>query len=345
MNNVLFYSLLADWYSHHRRELPWRETSDPYAIWLSEIILQQTRVEQGIGYYYRFLRTFPTVELLASAHEDEVLRLWQGLGYYTRARNLHKAAQQIVAEGNGFPDTYERLRTMPGVGAYTAGAIASFAYNLPYPALDGNVYRVLSRLTNCSIAFDSTEGKKHFHHVAEQLLDRAHPGVFNAAIMEFGALYCTPHHPDCMHCAIAGFCHAYEQGTVENLPVRKPRPKLKNRYFLYSIYIDYSGNTMIHQRQEKDIWHHLYEFPLIEFSDEKTWIDAAHQLVSKGRLLGPLVHQLSHQRLHARAIIYRVQKLPSIADTKIIPFRHIDDYALSRLNLKILELLPNWQKD
>lgn len=341
----MHYQPLYDWYATHKRALPWRETTDPYAIWLSEVILQQTRVAQGIEYYYRFTQTFPSVDDLARAEEQTVMRLWQGLGYYSRARNLHKAAQMIVGQIGHFPATFDELRKLPGVGDYTAGAIASFAYDLSYPALDGNVYRVLSRLHDCSIPFDTTEGKKHFHHLAEQVLDTSHPRLFNSAIMELGALHCVPQNPDCTRCPFAYECAAFAHHTVELLPVRKPRPKITDRFFNYYIPIieqsDAMGNsllTFIHYRTDKDIWHHLYEFPLKEddhLYDSQRYTD--------------FTHILSHQRIHARFHIWQGQKdeilarlrntLNDTQDYKLIKWEELDDYALSRLTLKALERL------
>ena len=347
-----FYRLLYDWYDSNHRVLPWRETTNPYFIWLSEVILQQTRVAQGMEYYHRFVSTYPTVEQLAAAEEDEVLRLWQGLGYYSRARNLHKAAQMIASnsqrlmangQANVFPKTFAELRALPGVGDYTAGAIASFAYNLPYPALDGNVYRVLARLNDCDLPFDSSAGKKYFHRLAEQLLDRDHPRQFNTAVMEFGALHCLPASPDCDGCPVQMFCKAYAAGTVELLPVRKQRPTLRDRYFSYTIYITPARQTLIHQRTGKDIWQHLYEFPLIEHPTESTWQEYQKSKIknqkSKINSLPPLTHILSHQRLHARFYLVPVNELPTLPDSFAVTWEDLDDYALSRLTLKALETL------
>ncbi len=326
----MFYRALELWFDRNRRVLPWRETQDPYKIWISEIILQQTRVEQGLDYYLRFVDRFPDVRSLAAASEDEVLRLWQGLGYYSRARNLHKAA---VLVADHFPDSYDELRRMPGVGDYTAGAIAAFAYNLPYPALDGNVYRVLARLTDSDIAFDTTQGKKFFRHIAEQWLDTSNPRLFNSAIMEFGALYCVPQNPDCVHCPLQVFCEAYRHHTVALLPVRKPRPKMKDRYLVYTIYLYKSGSTLytlIRQRLDNDIWKHLWEFPLSE-------TDAAGFAAVETPL--DFTHQLSHRRLHARFVVKKVSALPSLPDTKAVTLDDLDDYALSRLTLNALSRL------
>lgn len=329
MNKEYFYSQLVGWYESHHRILPWRETEDPYCIWISEIILQQTRVDQGMDYYLRFIERFPDLSSLATAKEDDVLRLWQGLGYYSRARNIYKASHQV----SEMPRTYEGLRQMAGIGDYTAGAIASFAYNLPHPALDGNVYRVLARLTDCEMAFDTSAGKKHFHRVAEELLDREHPRLFNSAIMEFGALYCVPQHPDCEHCPLQIFCEAYQHNTVDLLPVRKPRPKIRDRYLIYTIYLS-DNQTLIHQRQGNDIWRHLWEFPLEEVDESRFEQESKRHGVV-------LTHQLSHQRLHAIFTLQRVQQLPTLPDTRAVYLGDLDDYAFSRLTLRALEqLLP-----
>ena len=317
------YRHLYHWYEINHRILPWRETEDPYAIWLSEIILQQTRVAQGMEYYMRFLNRWPTVEDLAKADEAEVLREWQGLGYYSRARNLHKAAQMI---GSSFPKTFEELRALPGVGDYTAGAIASFAYNLPYPAMDGNVYRVVARLLDLDEAFDTSAGKKLFHKKIEELLDREHPRLFNSAIMEFGALHCTPALGDaCMTCPLQECCLGYAHGTAEVLPVRKPRPKVRDRWFTYHIYLC-GDETLIRRREEKDIWYHLYEFPCEEGQTEDKY---------------PFTHVLSHQKLHARFIVHNVQKMPDIAGTICIRWDELNDYALSRLTLRALDTMQH----
>ena len=300
--------------------------------------MQQTRVAQGMEYYLRFVARWPKVEDLAAAAEDEVLREWQGLGYYSRARNLHKAAQMVVERGwSPFPTRFEDIRSLPGIGDYTAGAIASFAYNLPYPAMDGNVYRVVARLLDIDEAFDTTAGKKLFHKQIEELLDKEHPRLFNSAIMEFGALYCTPALGDnCEPCPLKELCLGYQHGTAELLPVRKPRPKLRDRWLNYHVYVCtmYNGqgtkdnvSTLIHQRTEKDIWQHLYEFPLTE-SDGPEATTLPHI---------DLTHVLSHQRLHARFIIEKVARLPEVEATILVRWGELDDYAFSRLTLNALE--------
>ena len=378
MNYKLLHNALIEWYEINHRVLPWRETDDPYKIWISEIILQQTRVAQGMEYYMRLVERFPDIQSLADAEEDEVLLYWQGLGYYSRARNLHKAAQLMrnhemfhQAKGDKEGDEairqkargeeiFSALKSMPGVGDYTAGAIASFAFDLPYPALDGNVYRVLSRLFDCEIAFDTTEGKKHFRKLAEDLLDREHPRLFNSAIMELGALHCVPTAPDCGTCPLNTWCKALAHNTVELLPVRKPRPKVRDRYLEYTIYITPEKTTLIHQRKGNDIWKHLWEFV------ETTSVDSLkndnidnlrpnqHPRAPKGdnstqnyttvhHSTQPqainLTHVLSHQKLHARFVIKNVSELPEIPDTLVVKLSDLDNYAFSRLTLKAMEKL------
>jgi A/G-specific adenine glycosylase len=336
----LIYKRLYAWYESSRRVLPWRETEDPYYIWLSEVILQQTRVAQGMEYYLRFIARWPKVEDLAAAKEEEVLREWQGLGYYSRARNLHKAAQMIV-ESHSFPQTFEEIRALPGIGDYTAGAIASFAYNLPYPAMDGNVYRVVARLMDIDEAFDTTAGKKLFHQRIEELLDRDNPRLFNSAIMEFGALYCTPVLGDaCEACPLADICMGHAHGTADLLPVRKPRPKVRDRWFTYHIYIQ-GDKTLIQKRENpKDIWYHLYEFPCEE-SVSESGLSTEWSVLRQAKPVCELTHVLSHQRIHARFIIHKVQKMPEIPGTILILWDDLDDFALSRLTLRALDTIQH----
>ena len=340
MNKDLLYKELEEWYEVNHRILPWRETEDPYKIWISEIILQQTRVAQGLEYYHRLVTRFPDIQSLANAQEDEVLLYWQGLGYYSRARNMHKAAQ-LMKNHNLFnrcvkepKEIFSALRSMPGVGDYTAGAIASFAFNLTYPALDGNVYRVLSRLFDCEIAFDTTQGKKHFRKLAEDLLDREHPRLFNSAIMELGALVCLPTKPMCNECPLRIWCKALVNNTVELLPVRKPRAKIRDRYLEYTIYISPENKTLIHQRKGNDIWKHLWEFVCTEHTSEETFGSKA-----KDKKALELTHVLSHQKLHARFVIKNVPELPKIPDTLLISLSDLDNYAFSRLTLNAIEKL------
>ena len=263
-----FADILISWYDKNKRDLPWRHTRNPYLIWISEIILQQTRVAQGYDYYQRFVQRFPDVYTLAEAHEDEVMKYWQGLGYYSRARNLHAAAKSM-AEAGGFPDTYEGVRALKGVGEYTAAAICSFAYDLPYAVVDGNVYRVLSRWLGIDTPIDSTIGKKQFAEAASELLDRDRPSLYNQAIMEFGALQCTPSAPRCTDCPLSDSCMALQQGKVDDLPVKQHKTKVTNRYFNY-IYVRMGAYTYLNKRTGNDIWRNLYEFPLIETDEDIT---------------------------------------------------------------------------
>ena len=257
-----FADKLISWYEKNKRDLPWRDTKDPYRIWISEIILQQTRVAQGYDYFVRFIRRFPDVYALAAAEEDEVMKYWQGLGYYSRARNLHAAAQSIVANG-GFPTTYEKVLALKGVGEYTAAAICSFAYDMPCAVVDGNVYRVLSRWLGIDTPIDTTSGKKLFAQMADELLDKSHPALYNQAIMDFGALQCTPASPDCLLCPLADSCMALANGNVEVLPVKQHKTKVTNRFFNY-INVRTDEYTFIRKRTGNDIWKNLYEPMLIE---------------------------------------------------------------------------------
>lgn len=261
-----FADRLIDWYAENKRELPWRETDDPYRIWVSEIILQQTRVAQGYDYYIRFTRRFPDVFALAEADEDEVMRHWQGLGYYSRARNLHAAARS-VAEAGAFPTTYEGVRALKGVGEYTAAAICSFAYGMPRAVVDGNVYRVLARWMGIDVPIDTTAGKKLFAQVADELMDKARPALYNQAIMDFGALQCTPASPDCPRCPLAESCVALAQGRADALPVKQHRTKVTDRFFNY-IYVRAGGHTFIRKRTGNDIWKNLYEPLLVEAEED-----------------------------------------------------------------------------
>ena len=343
MNLTYLYEQLYRWWEQNKRVLPWRDTTDAYSIWLSEIILQQTRVQQGTDYYLRFVRRWPTVDDLAAADEQEVLREWQGLGYYSRARNLYRSAQMIVERGwQPFPRTFDQIRQLPGIGDYTAGAIASFAYDMPYPAMDGNVYRVVARLFDADEPFDTSHGKRRFHELIMQLLDRQHPGLFNAAIMEFGALQCTPTLTDtetgesrCDSCPIGELCAARRHGTAALLPVRKPRPQLRKRYLNYTIYLaeqDGRTYTLIHQRTGRDIWQHLWEFPLAES-------EGALLPLPEGSTAVELKHTLSHQQLYARFRKQTVRELPDIPDTRRVALDELDEYGLSRLTLIALEKL------
>ena len=326
--------LLVDWYEYHRRPLPWRETRDAYAIWVSEIILQQTRVAQGLAYYRRFLDAFPTLESLAAADEEAVLRLWQGLGYYSRARNMHAAARQMVA-GGGFPRTAEGIRNIKGVGDYTAAAIGSFAFDLPLAAVDGNVMRVLSRLYAIDTPIDSTTGRRQLKELAQSLLPTDAAAIFNQAMMEFGALQCVPSSPDCAVCPLAEKCLALAEGRVGELPVKGHRTKVRDRWLHYFLVETTDGDgrpaIYLHKRSEGDIWCGLYELPVRELDGEQ-----------EEPLLLPVrrvQHQLSHQLLHAT--LYRAEpghpSLPSLDDCRLVPTAELDAYAMPRLMQLLME--------
>ena len=304
-----FSKTLIQWYLQHKRDLPWRNDTNPYTIWLSEIMLQQTRVAQGLPYFSRFTETFPTVFDLANADEEEVLKLWQGLGYYSRARNLHKTAKQIAFELNGeFPKTYSELLHLKGVGEYTAAAIASFAYNENVPVVDGNVFRVLSRYFDVETDIVSAGAKKEFTQLATELLPKEEANLFNQAIMEFGALQCVPKNPDCGICVFNDSCLALLKKKVAQLPVKLKKTKVTKRYFNYLVFSDENSNTIISKRTQKGIWQNLYEFPLIENETVENDIVILNliqnQIFIKNKILEiqlcnpkSIVHKLSHQHL------------------------------------------------
>jgi len=310
---------LIKWFKQNKRDLPWRNTSEPYKVWLSEIILQQTRVAQGLPYYYSFINAFPTVYDLAKAPELKVLKLWQGLGYYSRARNLHYAAKDIVKNYGGvFPKDFNQLKKLKGVGDYTAAAIASFCFNKPHAVVDGNVYRVLARLFAIDIPINSTEGNKQFAILAEELLDKKNPGMYNQAIMEFGALYCTPHNPDCENCIFNTICQSGNAKKALLYPVKIANKKVTTRYFEYFIII-HKENTYTQKRTEKDIWKNLYQFPMLEYVEKKKNIkvidDFKIEILKSSTKSFEIIkqtaykkHQLSHQTIFARFTYVKVAK-------------------------------------
>jgi A/G-specific adenine glycosylase len=304
-----FSNTLIHWYLQNKRDLPWRGTTNPYAIWLSEIMLQQTRVAQGTPYFLAFSAAFPTVFDLAEANEEEVLKLWQGLGYYSRARNLHKTAQYVAWELAGvFPDNYSDLLKLKGVGEYTAAAIASFSYNEVVPVVDGNVFRVLSRYFDVETDIALASAKKEFAALAFELMPKDNPATFNQAIMEFGALQCVPKSPNCGVCVFNDSCAALQKKKVDQLPVKSKKLKVRNRYFNYLVVSDENENTLIQKRTAKGIWQNLYEFPLIETAKEEEFDFVAEQIktdyFSGNELLSvmacnekSIIHKLSHQHL------------------------------------------------
>ncbi len=340
-------ALLFAWYDDNHRDLPWRSTRNPYYIWISEIILQQTRVAQGFDYFVRFIERFPTVESLAVALEDDVMRMWQGLGYYSRARNLHHASQQIVAMG-GFPTTYDAIRSLRGVGDYTAAAIASFAFDIPKAAVDGNVCRVWSRVFGIADPIDSSLGKQQVNELAQALLPAEHAAKYNQAVMEFGALQCVPRNPDCMACPLAHKCVAWAQGRVGEYPVKSHKTKVQPRYLTY-LYIHNAESLLLHKRVADDIWRNLYEFPLIETlsavssdalfatADFARWHSLLPAYTHKGSVEG-VKHVLSHRVLHVAFHELEVQgDLPCPEGFVEVPLSELHRYALPRLIERFLE--------
>jgi len=339
-----FRYLILYWYGQNKRDLPWRHTSDPYRIWISEVILQQTRVDQGLDYYQRFLERFPDVDSLAMAQEEEVMKLWQGLGYYTRARNLHEAAKSIVHDhGAVFPVKYDDIRRLKGIGDYSAGAIASIAFNQPHPVIDGNVLRVVARYQGITEPIKYASGKKQVMAFLEQQLDPVQPGAFNQAVMELGALVCKPIRPLCGECPLSEECVAYRKGITNELPVVKKPAKVVRRYFHYLVI--YSGNkrnmsVWINKRKGNDIWKNLYDFPLIE-TENDTSEEQLVNLQSWGKISGkyPLTieqsinfprYLLSHREIIARFLIIRSDEYFSKEFIQV-PFSEIHNYPISRI--------------
>lgn len=359
-----FTQVILDWYARNGRDLPWRRERTPYAIWLCEIIMQQTRIAQGTEYWQRFLQTYPRVDDLAAASEDEVLRLWEGLGYYSRARNLHAAARQIVAQG-GFPTTLEGIKALKGVGDYTAAAIGSIAFGLPAAVVDGNVYRVLARYFGISTPVGTAAAKKEFTSLAQSLLPPERPGDFNEAMMDFGALQCTPSSSDCGQCPLGNTCVAFREARVDALPVKKEGPAVQERFLTY-IYIRCNGMTAIRRRPAGDIWQGLWEPFLIESSSVTpssgepsvpspgerpvpsagtpssgeppfpAWAGQGHlTLLRRGQK-----HQLTHRTLHADFYLFEASSRPPLSKDYIwIQETELDRYAKPRLIERLLEVL------
>jgi len=340
---------LISWYRKNKRDLPWRETDDPYFIWISEIILQQTRVDQGTAYYQRFIIKFPSVKKLAAAKESDVLKLWQGLGYYSRARNMHHAAKEIVNNHQGvFPKTYDEIRSLKGIGDYTAAAISSFAFHLKYPVVDGNVYRFLSRYFGIKTPIQSTAAKKEFTEIAFELMDKHSPHEFNQAIMEFGAIQCKPSSPDCNTCSLKDSCFAFGNNAVTDFPVKTKKLSVRKRYFYYLVVRD-KQSVYLQQRKERDIWQNLYEFPLIETSKKITdskllegteWksIFNTGEVVVR-RISEEKKHVLSHQVLHAKFIELTLANADIVIpkNWEKVRTKKVKQYAVPRLIDKYLE--------
>jgi A/G-specific adenine glycosylase len=315
---MIFSKTLNYWYSNNKRALPWRQTNDPYFIWLSEIILQQTQVKQGLPYYVRFVAEFPSVFHLANAEESAVLKLWQGLGYYSRARNIHTTAKYIANELEGkFPDNYKDLLKLKGIGDYTASAIASISFNQPAAVVDGNVYRVLSRYFGINTPINSSKGSKEFKQLAQELIDKKDPATFNQAIMEFGAMQCKPQSPDCSVCPFNASCMAFNENRITELPVKIKSPKAKKKFYNFLVLMSSEEKIILEKREGKGIWQNLYQFPLIEtnkgfdFEDFKVMAENHALLKDKAFEMSlyneeEIIHKLSHQHLYTKFWIVKV---------------------------------------
>ncbi|MGB2164465.1 MAG: A/G-specific adenine glycosylase [Flavobacteriaceae bacterium] len=331
---------MLDWYKENRRPFPWRENTKPYNVWLSEIILQQTRAAQGLPYYESFISNFPTVEQLAAAKEDHVMKLWQGLGYYSRARNLHATAKTITHQYHGrFPNDFNQIKSLKGIGDYTASAIASICFGQEQAVVDGNVYRVLSRIFGMDQPIDASGAHKIFKEKAQNLIKGAAPGDFNQAMMEFGALQCVPKNPNCQDCIFKNQCIAFQQAKVGLLPVKANKVKVKNRYLHFFVLIDESKNTLLQKREGNGIWQNLYQFPLIEtFAKQKHYqqgqlksLLAEHQITSDFVIDKwndePIFHKLTHQHLEINFWIVKLSESTNL-DTQS---SQIQDYPMPKV--------------
>lgn len=344
-----FTSHLLQWAKENPRNLPWKDTKDPYKIWLSEIILQQTRVAQGKPYYEKFAVTYPKVEDLANAPEDEVMRMWEGLGYYSRARNMHAAAKYIAVELKGkFPNTHKEILKLKGVGPYTAAAIASFAFELPHAVVDGNVYRVLARRFGIKTPIDSTNGKKEFSLLAEELLDKEKPSIYNQAIMDFGATHCKPKNPICGDCPLQENCVAFHKGLVLELPLKSKKLKKTTRYFHYFMLQLPNENFLLQKRIGKGIWRNLYQFPLIEATQSLGFEELVKTKEWKHFFVGQEIvlkkaskiyrHQLTHQTIFLRFFELQLKKSPpALSDCIEVKVADFDSYAFPRVMNQFLE--------
>jgi len=344
-----FSAQIIPWYEQHHRRLPWRETGDPYKIWVSEIILQQTRVDHGLDYYKRIVGRFPDVGSLAGAGEEEVLKLWQGLGYYSRARNMHQAARQIVEDHGGrFPSTYGAILSLKGIGEYTASAVASFAFGLPAPVLDGNVARFITRLYGLTDPVNARSTRLRIKEILGQEIDRQRPGLFNQAIMEFGALQCVPRRPACDVCPLKDDCVAWNTGSVHKIPFKEKKATAKQRHFHYLVfYLEEKHEifTLLEKRKGEDIWKNLYQFPLLEEDRLMDWEAVAAHPAWKEKVAAhdcrlmsapvEITHILSHQRISARSFLLKCRSLPEGYDRVSVSDLH--GYPVSRLMEKIIQ--------
>jgi A/G-specific adenine glycosylase len=343
-----FAPTIINWYQKNKRDLPWRHTRDPYVIWLSEIIMQQTRVEQGTPYFDRFAEKYPTVADFALAEEGEILKLWQGLGYYSRGRNMHHTAQMVMEEHGGyFPSDYDSLLKLKGIGEYTAAAIASFSANEARAVVDGNVFRLLARYFGIDIPINSGKGKKEFTKLANQLIDKEHPGTYNQAAMEFGSLVCKPKKPDCPVCPLQQNCTAFHSGQINALPVKIKKHKIRERYFYYILVKDKYG-ILMNQRGPNDIWENLYEFPLIETAalvnvdsliTQENFLKIFGFGVHIKSITGPIKHVLSHQKLYATFIEIEGNPEQFVYENgwTYVKFHHLEKLAQPKIIFQFLE--------
>ena len=323
-----FADTLVSWYEDHKRDLPWRGETDPYKIWVSEIILQQTRVQQGWDYYLRFIDNFPNVKALAEADEERVLKVWQGLGYYSRARNMHAAAREIMTVYHEqFPKEYDKILSLKGIGKYTAAAIASIAFHLPYPAVDGNVIRIVSRIFGVCDDVTQQSAIQKITEICETQIDSDQPGVFNQAAMDFGAMQCVPRNPDCDGCPFLSSCYAHKNNLVDVLPVKKRKSELKHRYFHYTVYLS-DNQTIIEKRTGSDIWKNMYQFPLSEGDFE----------ASSKKSFFSTRETLSHQVIHAAFYVKNVKKLPKLSENQVVVcFDDIEKYPMPKIMSEFLK--------
>lgn len=350
--NMKFSETLIRWYNANKRDLPWRKTSDPYKVWLSEIILQQTRVDQGMDYYNKFISLFPTIFDLSSASEDKVLKAWQGLGYYSRARNISYTARFIVGElGGKFPKSQQELLKLKGIGKYTSAAIASFCFNEKTAAVDGNVMRVLSRIFGLEVPIDSSKGQKTIQQLADELIDPKKPGMFNQALMEFGALHCTPSNPHCADCPFRGECVAYKERKVNLLPIKGKKTEVKD-IWIYYFFIQHKEKTYLRQRNSLGIWQGLFDFPGIEAYQKIEMIQVVETFTKQFAIAKRLdivqeseeyIHILSHRKIRARFIICKINSQWKTRPDQIVEvsLKHLDEYAVPRLIERFLEKRPD----
>lgn len=346
VNYMTFSTKITHWYTANKRDLPWRLAENPYQIWMSEIILQQTRVAQGLPYYNKFIDRFPTVKLFAEAEIEEILLLWQGLGYYSRGRNMHFAANQVMRDFDGaFPNSFKELKKLKGVGDYTAAAIASIAFKEEVAVVDGNVYRVLSRYFNESTPIDSTEGKKLFSQLANEIITKKNPGDHNQAVMELGALICTPKNPDCENCPLSNECSVAFSEKIANLPVKSKKIKVRERFFSY-VHLTFEDQVIIHKRGSGDIWEGLFQFPLIEGQE----VDLSKELTTligvKQKFIwhktNSFKHVLTHQRIFADFYQVELQGLDGLKDGFLtVPMSELDNYGKPKLMVNYIDSINN----